>query len=298
MHTASDIPDAYPWERGAVDDDGVYLRPTYYDALLKDYSFSGCLDTELLAAFLSDRSRSARVAELGSGTGRATSVILEGVSFDRLVLIDLSELMVARAREIFGAIAGVELWAEDSIDALVRLGEVDLLVSLWSISPSVHSHLFRLGRARGEVHVCNVLEQFLRNQLKGEAFIVHFDMQSDEQRLINPWRAKIWRALDPSYDPNGQSPSKCLLDRALRRCADLDLVRFSCTHRLGDPIQYDTPEMALEVFMSFHLEGLYSGPHPDRRAVVESLLEGFEQYRDDGGIRIRPGCFVYEIART
>ena len=91
----------YPWLATVAPPD-KYLRPDYYDRILKEYIFEGKLDIE----FLKERARQipsgADVIEFGPGSGRATGVIVDSTMDTKsLTLVDLSDWMLAKCQERF-----------------------------------------------------------------------------------------------------------------------------------------------------------------------------------------------------
>jgi hypothetical protein len=171
---------------------------------------------------------------------------------------------------------------------------------MWNLSHSVHQHMFRLEREEGSRYVDSVLHKFIAESLQpgGSMYLIHYDIQSPEQRLINPWRLKLWEEADPNFDASGQSPSKELLDSTFAKLKSVGLIDYALTHLIGDPIEYASPDEALETFLNFHMEGHFN-KLPEFPQVVSSLLDGFKAYTDvDNVIRIAPGAFMYEVTRS
>lgn len=242
----------------------------------------------------------ARVLELGCGSGRATERIVEKLGSASVIdLVDLSSDMVSFCREKFQDKPRVKVHQSDSIEFLADGSTYDSVVSLWNLSHSVHQHMLRLGRKEGSQHVRGILDDFLVNRLAsaGTMHLIHYDIQSPEQQLINPWRLKLWETADPTYDASAQSPSKELLDDTLAALKDNDYIDYECDHLEGDPIEYENTDVALETFLNFHMEGHFND-RPELPQVIESLRDGFAQHTDSNGVvSIAPGAFAYNITR-
>lgn len=292
----------FAWAENAPHKPEDYLPPNYYDELLKEYSFSGRSDLELLDDYLETIPTNASMLELGCGSGRATDQLLEKVDqLKSLDLVDLSEGMVNHCRAKYKDLAKVNVHQSDSVDFLSNTEQTfSSVVSLWNLSHSVHQHMFRLNRQEGSRHAENALGKFIVNRLEtgGSMYLIHYDIQSPEQRLINPWRLSLWSEADPNYDASDQSPSKELLDNLFSDLHGAGYIDATVDHLEGDPIEYANKDTALETFLNFHMEGHFNR-RPEFKQVVESLLKGFESYTDsDGTVRIAPGAFIYQMTRT
>lgn len=292
----------YPWINKTPLNPEDYLEPGYYDKLLKDYSFGGKTDLELLNEHLQKVPSVAKSLELGCGSGRATDEIMtSGASIESLDLVDLSDDMVGHCSAKYRDIKQINVHKSDSIDFLGSTPRsYSSVVSMWNLSHSVHQHMISKGREAGSVHVADALSRFIINNLEagGSMYLFHYDIQSPEQRLINPWRLNLWQTADPNYDASDQSPSKVLLDNLLTELREQDFVDFTVDHLKGDAIEYSSTDVALETFLNFHMEG-YFNTHPELADVIQSLRRGFEEYADENGVvRIPPGAFIYKINRT
>jgi len=292
----------YPWIASVPENPEDYLEPGYYDKLLKDYSFGGRTDLELLGSHLESAPTVTRMLELGCGSGRATQEIMTQLGrIESLDLVDLSEEMVGHCRSKYADQDEVSVIKSDSVDFLGNSTQTySSVVSMWNLSHSVHQHMISKGREAGSTHVASALDKFIVHNLEvgGSMYLFHYDIQSAEQRLINPWRLNLWEEADPNYDASDQSPSKDLLDDLLTGLQDRGFVSFEVDHLVGDPIEYPSKNIALETFLNFHMEGYYNtrAELPD---VIDSLLRGFDEYTDkEGVVRIPPGAFVYKIGRT
>lgn len=76
--TQTEIIEKYPW-LGRTTTLEKYIEPDYYDKILRDYIFDEKHDTGFLREFSTKISNSSDILELGSGSGRATSVVLDAV---------------------------------------------------------------------------------------------------------------------------------------------------------------------------------------------------------------------------
>jgi SAM-dependent methyltransferase len=298
-----DLHNEYPWLLRVPRRHADYLQPAYYEELLHEYSFGSQTDLELLTSFLArlENPDDRRVLELGCGSGRATEVLLRVLGAATTVdLVDLSPQMIAHCRQKFTGNPGVAVYESDSLDFVSNvLASYDVVVSLWNLSHSVHQHMLREGRVRATSRVHEAIQQLVTHRLRrgGSVFLIHYDIQSPEQRLINPWRKFIWEAAGLDYDVSGQAPSKQLLDEVLTSAQQAGVIEFECVHHAGDPIVYDSPARALEVFMNFHMEGVFNN-HPRVGEVIESFRAGIGSYTEDGTVKIAPGCFTYSIVGT
>ncbi|MEV4312992.1 class I SAM-dependent methyltransferase [Actinocrispum sp. NPDC049592] len=295
--------EAYPWLLRAPNRHSDYLRPEYYDQLLPEYSFGGYSDLDLLASFLRGlQARDGmRVLELGCGSGRATDVLFREMSDPAAVdLVDLSPQMVDFCRGRFQQQSpNLNVYQSDSLNYLRgATSEYDVIVSLWNLSHSVHQHMLRDGRAAAESRVRGAIEKLITHRMApgASAFLIHYDIQSPEQKLINPWRKLLWQDADPDYEVSGQTPSKIILDEVLTRAQDEGYIAFNCTHHEGDPIEYDSVDHALEVFMNFHMEGIFNS-HDRLVDVLANLQAGLDEHTQDGMVAVAPGCFTYSIVR-
>lgn len=275
-----------------------YLDPDYYEQLLKEYAFTGKTDLEIVAEKLDGYKLPAiiNILELGCGTGRVTQEIINKQKFTHLDLVDLSELMMSKARVRFASNPQIAFHKSDSLEFLLRsnLETYDLVVSLWSFSHSVHQTLIREGVERGTELLRMALERLFTKLMKrgGKFLLIHFDSQSEEQTiLMKQWR-RIWPLLNNFPE---QSPSKVLLDVRFQELQSRGVINYTCRHLLGDPIVYDSMEQALEIFFNFHLESnLNNSSNLDE--VMSDLRIYFTKFMQPSGqIAIRPGCFLFEI---
>ncbi len=301
MSLNTEITERYPWLQKAPDQPEDYLAPDYYNAILKDYTFAGKTDLEILDDHLVETLDVSRVLELGCGSGRSTEQILaHAKQLASLDIVDLSGFMVEFCRDRFIDHKIVTAHQSDSVDFLhVTTKNFDNVVSLWNLSHSVHQHMFKEGRQAAAQNIEHIIGRFIMNRLQqgGNMFIIQYDIQSPEQRLINPWRLRLWDEADPSYDATGQSPSKDVLDTTFSKLKEAGIIDFEVDHLEGDPIVYESVDEALEVFVNFHMEGYFNNSD-EISAVISSLLRGFEPYTDSSGrVAIPPGAFKYLITK-
>lgn len=284
----------YPWLRitTSVED---YVAPAYYDRLLKTYAFGGKTDLELLSDFLSRLpSRPLRALELGPGTGRATDWALRHAPFSSLDLVDLSSRMLATSERRFAGNRTLRLYQSDSLAYLARTpSNYEVIYTLWSFSHSIHQLLIRTTLEEARVYVERTLRRMVQHvMVPGAAFyLIHFDAQSDEQQiLIDQWRRKY-----PFYVAGEQSPSKLLIDSTFEALKGEGVIDYSRSHYLGDEIDYGSQSEALEIFLNFHLESHFN-EEPYIGEIIDEMRHYFARFTTpDGRIRIRPGCFEYQV---
>ena len=96
--------------------------------------FYGTAHRLVLQAFSANRRASPVIIDLGAGSGLLSHLLLTGCGDARAILIDLSEDMLARARDRFGEDPRVSYRVADYTDAtLVEPGAADAVVSALSI---------------------------------------------------------------------------------------------------------------------------------------------------------------------
>jgi hypothetical protein len=284
----------YPWLRitTSVED---YVAPAYYDRLLKTYAFGGKTDLELFADFLSRLpSRPLRGLELGPGTGRATDWALTHARFSSLDLVDLSSRMLATSKRRFSGSRKMRFCQSDSLVYLAGTpSRYEVIYTLWSFSHSIHQLLIRATLEEARIYAEGTLRRMVQQvMVPGASFyLIHFDAQSDEQQILtDQWRRKY-----PFYKAGEQSPSKSFIDstfEALEREGVIDLLR---SHYLGDEIEYGSESEALETFLNFHLESHFND-EPYISEIIDEMRHYFQRFTNpDGHIRIRPGCFEYQV---
>ena len=271
-----------------------YLPPEYYSALLKPYIFDGCSDVELFRRFLSrlQLKNHPRVLEIGPGTGRATSVLLESVEPVQLNLLDQSHRMLKFLDNFIPSRVNTSYLVNDAIKFCATTDEsFDLIYSLWSISHSIHQFLYRSGLESGARTVVNALQRLLTTSLApgGYLYLLHFDSTSHEQEIALRQRSKIFTFLRPGET----SPSQLMIEQVLRDAALHGQVAFEKTHYVGAPIVYANLEEAMEIFMNFHMEG-YFNDSPQVTKVIAELERDLKTHEmNDGRISITPACTVY-----
>jgi SAM-dependent methyltransferase len=279
-----------------------YIPAVYYDRLLKEYEFSGTTDLMLFDSFLSTallpgRKTFRRALELGCGTGRSASVLVNNHSFDHADLVDLSNQMMAGAQERFMEDPRVTFHKSDSLEFLNSARPpYDVAFSLWSFSHSVHQMLLRDGLDVGTKNVKQAIDRLFTELLEpgGKFFLLHFDSCSEEQYILMRQWKKIWPIID-SLDE--QSPSKQVVDAALQALTDRGIIEYSSVHLMGDAIEYDNINDAMEVFFNFHLEcALNDTPHlPQAVSEIQAYMKAHTTAC--GTVQLKPGCFLYECKR-
>ena len=168
----------HPWLRFRPDRPSDYMRPEYYDLLLKEYAFEGLTDLELVARFLNSPAvpKGATLLELGCGSGRATAVLLAHAAQPAAVdLVDLSRLMVAHCSAKYATIDAVHVHQRDAVDFLAATPRIyDRAVSLWNLSHSIHQHMLRDGIQGGSERTRAAVDRFLEHSLApgSRAFLI------------------------------------------------------------------------------------------------------------------------------
>ncbi len=285
----------YPWLVTWKHSD--YLSPNYYQRLLKPYVFGGRDDLTLFDDFLASlKVKPQKALELGCGSGRGTEVFLKRFPKTRLDVLDLSPQMLEFTHKHFPV---QEKILSDTFNYLSETKEkYDFVFSLWSFSHSLHQHLeTATDLERGKSKLSDVLKNFIVLNLEkdGDFFIIHFDSQSDEQKIL----MKQWAKTSPVYDVGKQqSLSLQVIERTLNDLQQAGIVSFSITHFVGEPIVYDDINLALETFLNFHLEGcLNNRPEKEITSIIDELSGYFNRFLDPktGKISIKPGCFIIKI---
>jgi SAM-dependent methyltransferase len=276
----------------------AYLPARYYRKLLKTYSVQGVSDTDMLSTFVKQSApNDTRVLELGAGDGRATEILLSNCNPSQVCLVDLSQSMCEALGRFKSKVANLQVVCRDIIDFIEHYEqEFDHIVSLWSLSHAIHRRLLREGMISGAATVERAFKRLFCNVLapKGTGYIVHFDTLSTEQKISIKERGRI----QPIFIEGRQSPSKLLLDAVLKSLKDRGHLSFSVKHLHGDPISFSNLDEALEVYMNFHMEGIFN--HSEIvGSVIKSLSASLEACKDiDNMITVRPSWFVYEIVRS
>lgn len=292
-----DLTIAHPWLKWYEADFRNYISPAYYERLLPPYQFDGRSDLQLLQEFVSQSPSAGEmdILELGCGSGRATRVLAAVESITSLTLVDISRRMLDRACATLGPSDPVSPVCADALSYVDTTNATfSTVVSMWSLSHSVHQHLLTDPTRDGFVRrsLRRLIAEVLRP--RGRLLVVHVDAASDEQRPLFELKREIY----PLYAAHpDQSPSKRVLDEVLWQCSADGLGTFSCIRLLGDPIVYESVEQAMETYFNFHL-----ATHWNRSAGLRSYLGRIEtQLRthlcESGEVAVRPGCFVYEFHR-
>lgn len=286
----------FPWLQATTTVEN-YVDPRYYGRLLKPYAFAGRSDLELFDAFARSRGAVESALELGSGPGRVTDVFVAAHPSAPLTLVDLSPRMLNYTREKF---AGRTAMKFANVDALQFLRETDarydFAFTLWSFSHSVHQWVHRMGIETATQIVFDILRKFLVENLTpgGAFFLMHFDSMSDEQRILMPQWGRVYEAF---ADNGTQSPSKRIVERALRRLDDECVIRLSSAHLRGDPIIYESEDQVLEIMLNFHLES-YFNDRPERDDVLRDIRQRIVPFRQAGGsYAIAPGAYIFTLER-
>ncbi len=274
-----------------------YLPPDYYIKLLKTYSFSGITDIEIFDNVLKKISTPFKAMEFGCGTGRGTIQFLKRYPQSDLDILDLSTEMLDYSRKNY-AIHNAIL--SDSLNYMQSCNEnYDFCFSLWSFSHSVHQHLERFKtEEQGKSHIHNILKKFIENNLNnnGKFFIIHFDSQSDEQKIL----MKQWAKKSYVYDRgNKLSLSLEAIKDSLEILKSQNLINYQIEHLLGDPIYYDSMEEALEIFLNFHLEGEFNNCSEDKwNSTIKEVEMDLQNFTlADKRLAVRPACYTILIEK-
>ena len=278
-----------------------YVEPIYYNKLLKDYTFLGKTDLQLFEEYLKTMSFRDKLnfVELGSGSGRATSIFLKSFNDKKfnLNLVDLSDRMLRFVQNNFKEKKNVTLIKSDIIRFLEKTNEkYDLVFSLWSFSHSVHQILTQKGKDGWKEYIQKTIRKFIRENMKkgSEFFLIHFDSLSDEQKIL----MKQWRKVFPIFkDLQSQSPSKLLIDEIFQSLEEEGNINLDISHYVGEEIIYNSIDEALEIFLNFHMES-YFNESPLLPQILTELKEYFKKFDVGGSIRIKPGCFIYKIQKN
>jgi hypothetical protein len=211
-------------------------------------------------------------------------------------LVDLSQQMLDATYNQYGTKENIRFFCAEILSYLEKTDTIyDFAYALWSLSHSLHQLIGRVGEEDGTAIINATLEKFITRNIrsKGQVFIIHFDSLSPEQQISMDIRRRKY----PFYRQGEQSPSKQILDKTFQQLSNKGIIRWSCSHFVGNPIIYDSMEEALEVFFNFHMECEFnSDPRIDSYINrVEYLLA--KNQEADGKIRIAPGCFIYVIDR-
>jgi SAM-dependent methyltransferase len=289
----------YPWLDERVEPE-QYLKPLYYQKLLKPYRSKRQSDLDHFRRFLSSRIAGPsfrRVLEFGPGPGRATDVAFGVCSPEEVVLVDRSERMLDHCRQRYRERNGLRFVCEDAVTYCGNAhGQYDLIYSLWSLSHSVHQ---RLRRSGDSVLIRNAILGSLRRVIlngladNGWFYLIHFDSQSDEQVIALKQRVLT----EPFLSTSLPSPSKQIMDALFASLAIEGEIEFEIKHVIGEPIVYRTLAEALETYMNFHLEGRYNA-HPLRSQVLFDLAQDIGRYRAAGRYEITPAWYVYTAHRV
>lgn len=295
-----ELVERYPWLSITTTVE-EYVSPEYYGELLKDYVFGGKTDLEFFSTFLSrlTPSKDLEILELGCGSGRATNVLFDwlGEKSAPFHLVDLSNQMLDFSKNRFSNRQGGAYVQSDSVKFMEETDEkYDLAFSLWSFSHSVHQILTEKGPGKGTEYIQSVLNKFFRENMKSGSsfFLIHFDSLSDEQRIL----IQQWKKVFPTFEQNDvQSPSKLLIDEELAALEKEGAVLVDAQHHIGEEIVYTSEDEALEIFLNFHMESYFNESEilPE---MIEELKTYFQQYTDsEGRVKIKPGCFIYQVNR-
>lgn len=284
----------YPWleKYNTVEE---YIQPDYYNSILKNYSFEKKDDLKYFREYVSSKKIN-NALELGSGSGRATSIFLNHSDAD-LTMVDLSKRMLKYTENKFKNRRSISYVGIDAIEYMHKTKETyDFIYTLWSFSHSVHQYVKRLGFLKAKKYVSEVIHKFIYQNLalNGSFFLIHFDSMSPEQTIL----MRQWKRVNKRLGNIGQqSPSKRILDDIFHDLDNRGLIHLSVQHLRGDPIYYESSEELLEIFMNFHLETFFNR-HKLLNTVLKDIAKQIEKYRqNDGSYRVDPGCYIYTLTK-
>lgn len=288
----------YPWLK-IVTTVEEYINPEYYNTILKDYVFEQKTDLEHFKEWLNKVPiGNGKVLELGCGSGRVTDVFLENIkNYKSLTLLDLSKQMLDYCKVKYKDNDKISYVSSDTIEYLRTTQEkYDIVYTLWSFSHSVHQIFHTKGLVSGKEYVKNSILKFIKNNISnnGSFYLIHFDSLSDEQKIL----LKQWKKIYPTFERNDiQSPSLLLVDEIFEELKREKCMVYNKRHFIGKEIEYADENEALEIFMNFHMES-YFNENELLSNVIAELKEYFKKYsNEEGKIRIKPGCFIYEVKR-
>lgn len=285
----------YPWIRTWKHSE--YLSPQYYHKLLKPYIFKNKEDCLLFEDFLSELKNSPlKVLELGCGSGRGTSVFFKVFKASFLDVLDLSQQMLLHTKSNFHIRNAI---LSDTFNYMNTTTEkYDLVYSLWSFSHSLHQHLeAALSLNDEKERLSKILKKFILNNINksGDFFIIHFDSQSDEQRIL----MKQWAKKSVVYDVGeNQSLSYQIIIQTLNDLQNEKKISFTSEHLIGAEIQYENMDQVLETFLNFHLEGIWNNKSDfEIQSIIDEISDYCKRFINQrtGKISIRPGCFIIKI---
>lgn len=289
----------YPWLKITTTIE-EYINPQYYNEILKDYIFEEKTDLEYFRNWIKEKDNiQPNILELGCGSGRVTDVLLEEQKdYNNLTLLDLSKQMLKYCETKYKNIKKINYVNSDTIEYLKNTNEkYDIVYSLWSFSHSVHQILHQRGLENGSKYVEIAIEKFIRENINknGKFFLIHFDSLSDEQKIL----IQQWKKVYKTFENNKiQSPSQILIHNLFEKLEKQSVINFSEKHYVGKEIIYSNVNEALEIFMNFHMES-YFNESKQVEQVINELTEYFKKYTyPDGTIRIKPGCFIYEVTKN
>ncbi|MBE6447959.1 MAG: methyltransferase domain-containing protein [Alphaproteobacteria bacterium] len=275
-----------------------YLPPDYYIQLLKTYSFSGKTDIELFKEILNIIPCTNKSIEFGCGTGRGTKSFLEIYPNSNLDILDLSNDMLSYSKSKYNVKNAI---LNDSLSFMKQCSSVyDFCFSLWSFSHSVHQNLEKFeNEIEGKKYVIKILRKFIDENLEknGYFFIIHFDSHSEEQTIL----MKQWSKKSYVYDRKEKlSLSLETILEALDELKNSNIANYKIEHLSGDTIFYENLDEAIEIFLNFHLEGVFNNCSDDEWLKVYNEIEmDLKKYiTAAGNLSIHPGCYTILINKN
>lgn len=301
IYTVVNLKKKFSW-LNIYEGNNSYIDPKYYNKILKEYIFDNKTDLDILEIYLKNIKNNLpskiSALELGVGSARSTKVLLRNFQSNliKLDLVDQSQKMINFSKKILSKYSFVRFINRDFVTFMSKCqNKYDLVISLWSLSHSIHYNLHKYSLNFDSKKIILIIKKFIKRNLNrnGKLFIVHFDSLSDEQKIL----IKQWKKKYKIYNnTRAQSPSKHILDKALKDLAKKKNIRYTIKHHRGKPIEYTNIEEALEIFCNFHLETQFNNSELITE-IIQELINYFQRFTKKEKIFIIPGCFIYEIER-
>jgi SAM-dependent methyltransferase len=305
MAAPDELIEEYPILSTRIANIADYVAPADYSRLLKPYSAQGIDDLGIFRRHISslagkagqEKAKFDKVLELGCGPGRSTQAFMDEASAGELHLLDLSPKMMERIKARYSHLPNVSYVHSDTIDYLGQSEEnYDLIYSLWSFSHSVHQILIGAEPEKGKLRVTAAIRRMVEKMMKPGAgfFMIHVDSKSDEQTIL----FRQWAKIFPIFrNESSQTPSKLILDAVLGDLEREGIIDYESEHVEMDPIEYESMDELLDIFLNFHLESHFNND-PEIGAIINEIRGYAAKFQTgDDRYAIRPGCFIYKLTK-